>query len=200
MTATLILVRHGEIVRPQDTSNFDGAPLSARGREEIRFLSNAWPFANPAAMYASPLRRALESADVFRERFAVPTTVRPCLREWAADTSGIPQSDYLALEGRAWADFDFVPPSGESLRMAEVRGRKCLEAIGRAHDGETVAVMGHGTLFSMVTCVSLGVRPTAARKASIGFAHAAVLEAGSSLRVVRGFAGYGIKETDTKPL
>lgn len=191
MPTTLVLVRHGEIVRPSDTSNFDPAPLTDRGRAQVRSLTETWPVDPPSAVYSSPLRRALESARVFEEAFHVPTTVRPCLREWAADTSGIPQRDYLDLEARGWADLDYVPPSGESLRMAAIRGRACIEGIARAHDGDIVAVSGHGTLFSLLTSELKGERPTSSYKSSIGFAHAAILHADSDLRLVRDFAPYG---------
>ncbi len=75
--------------------------------------------------------------------------------------------------------------------MAGVRGRACLEEIAQGNDGRTVAVVGHGTLFSLVTSALKGVRPTEAYKGSIGFAHAAIVEAGSSLRLLRDFQGYG---------
>jgi len=194
VSTTLVLVRHGEIVRPTDTSNFDLAPLTERGRAQIAALAAAWPVDRPVALYASPLRRAIESARVFEEAFGLPIIVRPCLREWAPDTSGIPQPDYLALEARSWEDLDYVPPSRESLRMAAERGRACVEGVARDHDRDTVVVMGHGTLFSLLTASLKGVPPTAAYKASVGFGHAAILRAGSVLRLVRDFAPYGTSE------
>ena len=39
MTGTLVLVRHGEIVRPAHTSNFDRAPLSEDGESQMRALT-----------------------------------------------------------------------------------------------------------------------------------------------------------------
>jgi len=41
VTARLVLVRHGEIVRPANTSNFDRAPLSERGEIQIRAPAQA---------------------------------------------------------------------------------------------------------------------------------------------------------------
>jgi broad specificity phosphatase PhoE len=194
MATTIVLVRHGEIVRPTDTSNFDPAPLSEAGRRQIEALARAWPLEAPDALYSSPLRRAVESAQVFAGTFGLPVLLRDCLREWAADTSGIPQADYVALEARAWADLDFVPPSGESLRMAGARGHACVEDLARGHDGDTVVAMGHGTLFSLLTSALRSVPPTAAYKASVGFAHAAVLRAGSGLSLVQDFRPYGSRD------
>ena len=188
---TLVLIRHGEIQRPTDTSNFDPAPLTDRGRSQVEGLVDHWPADPPKVLYASPLLRAIQSAQVLGDRFGLPTIINPCLREWAADATGIPQPEYVALEDRAWADLAWVPPSGESLAALGPRARACLEAIAQAHPGETVAVVGHGTHFSVVTAELRGVRPTEEYKASIGFAHAAILASGSSLRLVRDFARYG---------
>jgi len=191
MTTTLVLIRHGEIVRPTDTSNFDSARLTDRGRAQLAVLAEHWPVDRPTVLYASPLRRAIESARVLGKAFGLPTIIKPCLREWAADVMGIPQPEYAALEERSWADLDFVPPSGESLRMAGRRAHACVESIATAHPGETIAVGGHGTLFSLLTASLKKERPTAAYKASVGFGHAAILASGSRLRLVRDFSGYG---------
>jgi len=191
VNATLVLVRHGEIVRPPYTSNFDRAPLSELGENQIRSLGRAWPADPPSAVFASPLRRSIESAIILAGAFGRSIAKRSCLKEWSADESGIPQPEYAALEKRAWADLDFVPPSKESLAWAAVRGRGCLEDIAKDVDGATAAVLGHGTLFSLVTSMLRGERPSEAYKNSIAFASAAIVEAGSELRLVRDFSAYG---------
>ncbi|MGI0149832.1 MAG: histidine phosphatase family protein [Thermoplasmata archaeon] len=191
MKSTLVLIRHGEIVRPPYTSNFDRAPLSERGEEQIRELARAWPVDRPTALFSSALRRAIESAILLGQEFRLGLSKRACLKEWTPDDSGIPQDEYKALERKGWADLDFVPPSKESLSQAAVRGRRCLEGIAAEVDGKTAAVMGHGTLFSLVAAALKGERPTEAYKESIGFAYAAIVEAGSELRLVRDFRPYG---------
>ena len=191
MTTTLVLVRHGEIVRPPYTSNFDRAPLSRRGEEQIRSLAGAWPVGRPAAIFASPLRRSIESAIILADAFGLSMSKRPCLKEWSADESGIPQPEYAALEKKAWADQDFIPPSKESLAQAAVRGTRCLESIAKSNDGQTVVVAGHGMLFSLVTASLKGERPSEAYKNSIGFGAAALVEAGSGLRLISDFRRYG---------
>jgi len=191
VTATLVLVRHGEIVRPLYTSNFDRAPLSRRGEEQIRGLAGAWPVSRPTAVFASPLRRSVESAIILADAFGLSISKRPCLKEWSADESGIPQPEYAALEKKAWADQHYVPPSKESLAQAAVRGTRCLESIAQSSDSQTVAIAGHGTLFSLVTASLKGEPPSEAYKNSIGFAAAAIVEGGSGLRLVSDFRTYG---------
>jgi probable phosphoglycerate mutase len=190
MSGTLVLVRHGEIVRPLHTSNFDRAALSTYGETQIRALARSWPAARPSAVYASPLRRGVESAQVLANAFGRSVAKRTCLREWSADDSGIPQDEYKALERKAWSDFEFVPPGHESLSEATTRARTCLEEIAKATEGSTVAVVGHGTLFSLVTASLKGDRPTEAYKDSIGFGAAAIVESGSGLRLIQDFRNY----------
>lgn len=190
MSVTLVLVRHGEIVRPAYTSNFDRAPLSPRGESQMRELAEAWPVDVPAAVYTSPLRRSIESAILLADAFHIAASKRPCLKEWSPDESGIPQDEYKALEHKAWANPDSIPPSKESLAQAAARGRRCIEEIAATIDRGTCAIVGHGTLFSLVTATLKGQRPTEDYKSSIGFAHAAIVEAGSGLRLVRDFRRY----------
>lgn len=191
MSATLVLVRHGEIIRPLDTSNFDRAPLSRRGEAQIRALAAAWPAARPSAVVASPLRRSVESALILASAFGVAISKRPCLKEWSADESGIPQPEYVALERRAWDDLSFVPPSKESLGQAGQRIRRCIDDLTKGVGGSTAAVVGHGTVFSLLASQLKGEPPTESHKNSIAFASAAIVEAGSEIRLVRDFRTYG---------
>ncbi len=199
MSGTLVLVRHGEIVRPLYTSNFDRAALSTYGETQIRALARSWPATRPSAVYTSPLRRGVESAQVLANAFGRSIAKRLCLREWSADDSGIPQDEYKALERKAWADFEFVPPGRESLSQAATRARQCLEEIAEATEGSTAAVVGHGTMFSLVTASLKGDRPTEAYKDSIGFAAAAIVESGSGLRLIQDFRNYPDKGDQALP-
>ncbi len=199
MSGTLVLVRHGEIVRPLYTSNFDRAALSTYGETQIRALARSWPATRPSAVYTSPLRRGVESAQVLANAFGRSIAKRLCLREWSADDSGIPQDEYKALERKAWADFEFVPPGRESLSQAATRARQCLEGIAEATEGSTAAVVGHGTMFSLVTASLKGDRPTEAYKDSIGFAAAAIVESGSGLRLIQDFRNYPDKGDQALP-
>jgi broad specificity phosphatase PhoE len=124
------------------------------------------------------------------EAFQLSISKRPCLKEWSPDESGIPQPEYKELERRAWANFDFVPPSKESLAQAAVRGRRCLEAIAVEVEGSTAALVGHGTLFSLVVSGLKGEPPTETYKDFIGFASAAIVQAGSGLQLISDFRTY----------
>ncbi len=185
--ATVVLIRHGAIVRPTDTSNFDRAPLSSEGWRHMHRLAEEWPFEKPAAVYCSDLLRAVQSATILQTAWHVPLARRACLQEWTADPADLEQDVYLELEHRAWRELDWVPPSGESLVMAGRRIAACLEAIAEAHHGQTAAVVGHGTVFTQFTAHLKGERPTEVYKGSVPNGGFAVVAHGEAWRLVSDF-------------
>jgi len=189
--AVLVLIRHGEIVRPKETSNFDRAPLSSEGWRQVNRLATEWPVAKPSAVCSSDFLRAVQSATILQTAFHVPLEKRACLREWTADPADLPQNEYMDLERRAWRDLDWVPPGAESLAMAGDRVTRCLNEIAARHHGDTVAVVGHGTLFAQFTSTLKGERPTEAYKNSIPFAGVAIVAHGDAWRLVSDFTNVG---------
>ncbi len=185
--SVLVLVRHGAIVRPANTSNFDRAPLSSEGWRQMSRLATEWPFAKPTAVYSSDFLRAVQSATVLQTAFHLPLERRQCLREWTANPADLPQDVYMELEHRAWQERAWVPPSGESLAMAEDRAAKCLDEIARSHHGQTAAVVGHGALFAQFTARVKQEPPTEAYKNTIPTGGCAVVAHGDVWRLVSDF-------------
>jgi len=185
-----VLIRHGAIVRPSNTSNFDLAPLSSEGWQQMNRLGAEWPFAKPSVIYSSTILRAGQSATILQTAFHLPLERRECLREWTANPADLPQEAYTSLERRAWQDLRWIPPGGESLSMAGDRVTPCLKGIATRHHGEIVAVVGHGTLFSLFTSELKAERPTEPYKNSIPFASAAVVAHGERWRLVADFKSF----------
>ncbi len=184
-----MLIRHGAIVRPANTSNFDRAPLSSEGWRQMNRLATEWPLEKPIAVYCSDLLRSIQSATILQTAFHVPLVRRECLREWTADPADLPQPVYIELEHRAWSELDWVPPSGESLAMAGDRISLCLGEVARAYRGETAAIVGHGTVFTQFVARLTGERPAESYKNSIPHAGFAVVTHGDAWRLVSDFAG-----------
>lgn len=170
-----MLFRHGEIVRPP-TSDFDRALLSEEGERQVRAIADRWPFEPPAAIYASPLWRSVQSALPLSERFGRTVRIRECLTEWSPTRGDLDQDVYLEMEARCWQDVDHVPESGESLRAAQRRIVDCLRGISVAHPGETVTVSGHGTLMSLFAVHVRDERPSNEYKRTIGFGDVGLVE------------------------
>jgi broad specificity phosphatase PhoE len=158
----LILVRHGE-----STGNADGlllgridAPLTERGRDQARSLAPS--VVGASRLIASPLRRALDTAQELGTGLPVEVDER-----WV-------EVDYGEFDGRplgsvpdeVWvrwrSDPDYVPPGGESLSEAGIRVRASLEELF-ANDGagaraeQPVVVVSHVTPIKAATCWALGL-------------------------------------------
>jgi len=184
---TLVLVRHGEIVRPEGTSNFDRAPLSPNGEQQVAALAHHWPAPAPEIVSTSDLLRAVQTGRILGAILGVPVDLRVGLREWTPDEGDLPQKEFLALEARCWDDLDFVPPSGEKLIHAQDRIDGTLRDIARSHRGDVVAVAGHGTVFSLFTAKVQGIRPTRERKNAVPFAGYALVRYRSRFELVSDF-------------
>lgn len=154
--------------------------LSEDGVRQARAVADRWPFDPPAAVYASPLVRSVQSAMPLSERFRRPVRIRACLEEWTPTLRDLVEDGYLEMESHCWADPDLVPESGESLRMAQRRIVRCLGAIGDAHPRETAAVSGHGSLFALFAADVKNERPSNEYKRTIGFCDVAVFERNAS--------------------
>ena len=150
-TTRLILLRHGEpdgTVHGRCHGRLDPG-LSHRGREQMRQAWRLLASQSPSAIYSSPSRRAVESADL--RSIATPA---------AAVDERLCEIDFGAFEGLTYDEIstrypqeydqwmtrptDVVFPEGESFATMSARVRGALEQIRRTHPGETVVTVSHG--------------------------------------------------------
>jgi probable phosphoglycerate mutase len=155
--AILTLVRHGET-----SANLEGVwhgstdtPLTERGLAQAGrvALHLAEHFADAAAVYCSPLRRARDTAGAIGERLGRAPRIDPDLAEF--DLGLWEGRSFAALhhEHRLWEgmrdDPDFAPHGGESPRRVAERICEALRRIEQAHAGERVIVVAHGGALSI---------------------------------------------------
>jgi broad specificity phosphatase PhoE len=153
----LVLVRHGQPERmPEGTAKeelFD-PPLSERGRRQSLAAAAALASAPVAAVYSSPLRRALDTATAVAEKHGLEPVVWPELREYEAFRD-VPEGESVRqwvppalLQGmaerfvreRRWESFPFSePPLDFRNRVASA-----VEAIAAAHPTERAVICCHG--------------------------------------------------------
>jgi broad specificity phosphatase PhoE len=162
--ATLLLIRHGHT--PDNTPGagarllgWTDAPLGDTGREQVHLLCARMLAERevPAALYTSPLRRALDTARLLGDALDVRPRLRAGLREiHCGALDGLPvervrrEHAVLWRRNQAQEDDSFRWPGGESY--AEFRAR-CLAAVGRiaaAHPGGRVAVVTHAGVITQV--------------------------------------------------
>ncbi|HEY0270486.1 MAG TPA: histidine phosphatase family protein [Sphingomonas sp.] len=141
MSATLILVRHGNTFGPDDTPTRVGArtdlPLVASGHMQAERLGAA--FADRGIVFervlVSPLTRTRETAALILARQAAPPAVEPC--DWLAEIDHGPDENrtddaVIARIGaaalKAWEDSATPPPDWTVNGAARIAAWRALFA------------------------------------------------------------------------
>ena len=168
---TLVLVRHGHTAdntpgRGARLLGWTDAPLSEQGREQVMQLTRRLAAEPPDALYASPLRRARETALPLAVALGLPLWTRTGLREiHCGALDGLPvaqvRRDHPALWRRnmAQADDGFSWPEGESYRDFRARCLRTIRRIAAAHSGQRVAVVTHAGVITQVLGALHGTAP-----------------------------------------
>jgi len=148
----IIAIRHGETAWNVDTriqGQLD-VPLNDVGRWQARRLADAVADEGIAAIYASDLLRAFETA-----RAVADVTGREVVTD-----VGLRERHFGAFEGFTWKeieaqwpadserwrkrDLEFAPAGGESLPVFYDRCIGTASRIAAAHPGQTIALVAHG--------------------------------------------------------
>lgn len=162
----LFLVRHGETIWHAENryAGSSDIPLSPRGEEQGQILARWAAAAQLSHLYASPLRRAQETAAAAERATGLTASVDDRLREVSF---GIAEGLTAAeLQGRfpdVFAAFLADPaqnffPGGEDSIAAARRARAAVEEIA-ASSGPNgrVLLVAHNTLFRLLLCDLLRV-------------------------------------------
>jgi alpha-ribazole phosphatase/probable phosphoglycerate mutase len=145
------LIRHGEPAeqaRGRCYGSLDVA-LSGAGRAQIARVAEYLKREPIAAIYSSPLSRALESARILADALSRPIELAPDLREIGfGDFEGLRYEEIEARYPdlyRQWmeAPTEVRAPNGESFSELRVRVLRAFETIQREREGETVAIVSH---------------------------------------------------------
>lgn len=174
-TCRLFLVRHAATEanerRPYilQGSGLNG-PLSATGREQAaavaRFLSDF----EIARIYASPMRRAVETAHVIGEHHGLPVIPLEPLTECGVGRwEGLDWDTIKSRHADDYARFIADPvacphPGGESYRDVLDRVRPALEEIMDRHLGENIIVVAHNLVNRIYLTDLLGIELRRARE------------------------------------
>jgi broad specificity phosphatase PhoE len=155
----LLFVRHGEseanVLREISNRNLVH-PLTPRGRSEAEQLALSLAALEVAAIYSSPLLRALQTADLLAAALGAELTVTDALRECdCGDIEGRSDEDawrqHTALMVD-WADpmlWHRRIPGGESLHDVHDRLVPFINTLIEEHraSAATLVLVGHGGIF-----------------------------------------------------
>ncbi len=144
------MARHGETDWNRE-SRFQGhadTQLNESGREQAQELADRLARERITVVYASPLARALETAEIVADRLGLEVETVEGLREVDVGSwSGLTRAEIEERfpEGfRRWLEFDHGWDGGESYEELGVRVLAALRKLATRHPGERVLVVSHG--------------------------------------------------------
>lgn len=181
----LYLVRHGETDANRAGLALGRAdvPLNERGQRQARSLANALAGEPFAAVYTSPLRRAVNTAKAIAAPHGLSPVTEPGLIEM--DIGELDGLTFAAIRERypgllaRWAS-----PEGhldalfgsESLADVQERAWRPLESLASSHEGETICAVTHNFVILSVLARALGMELSHFRRLRHGLAAISVLE------------------------
>ncbi|MBF6589537.1 MAG: histidine phosphatase family protein [Ktedonobacterales bacterium] len=155
---TVYFIRHGEnpanITREFSCRRVD-YPLTPKGIEQARQTAEHFRGQAIAAVYASPLRRAAQTANSIGDVLGLPVLISEPFREINVGRleDELPTEENWALHDRIFADWlsgeaEASFPGGESYTELLARMREGLSEVITAHPGRQVVIVGHGGILT----------------------------------------------------
>jgi broad specificity phosphatase PhoE len=157
----LLLLRHAETAAPE---RFHGAEsdigLGVRGRRQALLLARYLATLAPDALFSSPMKRALETAETIGETCALRVKLVPELFEQRmGPLSGVSKRAgwrHYELQLERWksGDLHYAMPGAESYEEVRLRAEPALRKLLVGAEGNTIVVVCHG-LVTRVLLTSL---------------------------------------------
>ena len=157
------LVRHAAHVLLPHTlaGRMQQVPLSEAGRAQAAGLAERLAGEAIFAVVASPVQRAMETAEPLAQRLGMQVVVN----------AGFQEIDFGAWTGRrfdelagdpVWADWNRLRalascPGGETMHAAQSRALSALMGLHAAHGGRTIAVVSHADIIRAILAPALGL-------------------------------------------
>lgn len=182
----IVLARHGETVWAHENryAGVSDIALTETGRRQAELLADWAVSAGLAAVYASPLHRAVGTATLAADRLGVDLRVDTRLRELDfGEGEGRTRDEMAQRFPDALDRFHDDPvahhlPAGESPESAAVRFREALQDIAAEHGDHRVLVVAHTTVMRLALCSLLGIELKEYRRVLPALHNCAVNEIG----------------------
>ena len=148
-SSTIYLLRHAESAPSEPIAEADW-PLSDTGQAQARIWADRlWALfagAAPPRVISSPYRRAIDTVQPLCDRMRLKVSLEPDLRERVGGHADGIGFDFPMR--RAWEDFDFALPGGESNRVCQTRVVDCVRRLATGPDG-VLLLSSHGLAITL---------------------------------------------------
>ena len=165
MSLRLLLLRHGETAwnRERRYQGWTDTPLSAEGFVQAEAAARELKEHAFAAVYASPLQRARDTAAAIAAPHGLEVETDPAFMElgfgqWEGLTLDEARAGFPTIyDGWAKTPHLLSPPGGESLAQARARVLAGLERLRAGHPDEIVCLVAHGIPVRILILEVLGL-------------------------------------------
>jgi broad specificity phosphatase PhoE len=171
----LVLCRHGETdwnVEGRYQGQAD-PPLNATGLAQARALADMLRGVGLEVIYSSPLRRAVQTAEIVAEHLGLPVLMEPRLMEiHQGDWQGRLRSEIIARDPdlfRRWQTEPWTvsPPGGESVAQVQERVNGALDDILKQHHGRCIGLFAHRIPIALVKLRYQALDPDIVRRIAL---------------------------------
>ena len=155
----LYLIRHGTTILNVQ-NRYRGrrdVPLDAQGWADAVDAARALSPTGLAAVYAGPLRRTINTAQVIADECRIPDVrilhglVNLDYGEWEGMTAEeAAMFDPVTFQQYKQAPEEAVCPNGERLTDAQARMIEAIKLVGERHGGERIAAVTHAVMIRLV--------------------------------------------------
>ncbi|MEM7030960.1 MAG: MSMEG_4193 family putative phosphomutase [Chloroflexota bacterium] len=163
---TVLLVRHGQndwVGKHKLAGWTPGVHLNPYGRKQAESVGKrlAKTRAKIDKIYASPLERTVETAELIAKHIDVPIKTYKKIGEVEyGDWTG--KEIKKLAEKKEWAVVQYYPsdaqfPKGESLYEMQARAVQAVNKLVKKHPGQTLLLVSHADLIKSVIAHYLGV-------------------------------------------
>jgi len=161
----LFLVRHGQTKWNQEgkVQGHSDIGLNAPGLKQAAALSLWFNDKKINTVYASPLRRAMETASVIAKRLGQDVNPVDGLKELNhGELEGMPSSEIWSRHGKFFEQWlknpgDIRIPGGETVIDLQQRAWKAVEGLAEKHPEDTLLVVGHHFTNLVIICTAIGL-------------------------------------------
>jgi broad specificity phosphatase PhoE len=156
-------LRHGEhgLLGKVLAGRMPGVGMTERGRAEIASQAERLAREKIAAIYASPLQRTRETAEIVSARLSLSIEFRDDLLEldfgeWTGATFDAIRAD---PRWQAWSTQRSLAaiPGGESMRAVQQRVVAAMIELNERHLHETIVLASHGDVIRAALLYALGM-------------------------------------------